>query len=619
MRGQPVSDSRAVIQAHQERVLVTRGRFIAWLTIAGFLLLWGFSASRLFESAGAPAPLVNSIELCILLAAVTQVHRPWCRRHIVGLSAAICAQLAIFLALYGLWTRDLGVLSLRLSTLTLVTAAILPWGITAQSVVVGTSTLAFAFVLWSVNGTLDHPSTIQIVVQFACSLPIALWLKQAHADLATESAWRHTAETALRQATESAKVAVWTSDLRTLKVRFASGWKRLLGRDEGEITLARLWDLVHPDDRTRATAAVQEHLQRRAGAYETEQRMLHADGSYRWVLSRGIVSYDAEGVAYRLLGADIDITERKQLEEALRCSEEKYRQLVEDIGEIIYTLDVTGTVNYISPVAESVYGFANDEVVGRPFTDFLPAEDVPALRQGFFDALSGKPYVQDHRLLTKAGDIRWVRNSTRVVIEDAQATGLCGVLTDVTDRRRIEQELRALTEELDARVIERTRQLSEALDQRKRAQERANALLQITTRIAGTLDRDVLLDEVQRRVAEVLPCDAAVTLLLDPTGETLRVASHHGVQPNWHAAVSALEFPLVHRFGEGVASGEPLVINDFSNPGVLAELAAQVPIGALAAVTLRVRGQYFGRLCAARGQSGAPFSAADVEILSGIA
>ena len=739
MKARLFSNSRAVIRAHQERVIIERGRVCLWATIAGGLVLWVLNASGLFTHAALSVPFFNGVELCILTVPLTQLHRPWYRRHVLGLSVALCVQLVAFIALYGLWTGDLWILSLRLTTLSVVTAALLPWGVVAQGVVMAASSLAFASVHWSLNGTLDHPATIPTLVLFAFSLLMASWVEQAQADLACESERRQTAESALRQANEGAKIAVWSSDLRTLKVRFASGWKRLLGRDANEIPLLDLWGLIHPEDRARSTAAMQDHLQRRASAFETEQRMLHADGSYRWVLSRGVVVYDAAGEPYGLLGADIDITERKELEEALRRSEDNYRQLVEDIGETIYALDGTGTVTYVSPAVESTYGYTPAEIVGRPFTDFVPERDVPALRQFLFGVLSGEPpYTQEHQVVAKSGDIRWVHDSTRAVVEGAGGRSLRGVLVDLTDRRRIEQELQELTNELDMRVIERTRKLSEALNQlrqqdaalqaapdavaisddlgrirwinpaftrltgydlaevtghthhipdslkhdetffqtfyeqvrervsagesyrteivnrrkdgslftaelviaavrdahgaitnyvtiqhdiseRKRAEKRTAVLLQITTEIAGTLDPHALLDGVHRRVAEVLPCDAVVTLLFDPVREVLRIADDYGIQPDWRAALSALEFPLDGRFGEDIARGQPLVINDFGRPGALAEFAAQVPIGALTAVTLRVHGEYFGRLCAARRQGGAPFTAADADLLSGIA
>ncbi len=733
-----VSSSRAVIRAHQERVLIERGRLFLWALIAVVVGAWGLNASGLVRHAALSVPFLNSIALCVLMVAVTQLRRPWYRRHVLGLSVAFCVQLIALVALYGLWTGDLWMLSLRLTALSLVMAAVFPWGVAAQGVVVAASSLGFASVHWSLNATLDQPSTIPTLVLFASSLVIAFWVNQAHADIATEIERRQTAEGVLRRATEVTKIAVWDSDLRTRKVRLVSGWDRLLGRYENEITLVELLDLVHVDDRAKTTVSLQEHLQGRKSTHDIEHRILHADGWYRWVLSRGVVSYDAEGQPSSLLGADIDITERKQLEEALRHSEEKYRQLVEDIGETIYALDAAGTVTYVSPAVESTYGYAPAEIVGRPFTDFVPVGDVSVLRQVFFAVLAGElPHLQDHRIVAKSGDIRWVRNGSRAVVEGTQATGLRGVVTDLTDRQRIEQELQELTNELDMRVIERTRKLSEALNQlrlqdaalqsapdavaisddqgriqwinpafrrltgysladvaghthhildskhdetffqtfyeqlrktvsageayrteivnrrkdgslftaelviaavrnahgvithyitiqhdiseRKRAEERTAVLLQITTQIAGTLDPHALLDAVQRRVAEVLPCDAVVTLLLNPARQVLSVASHYGIHPDWRAALSALEFPLDGRFGQDVARGQPLVINDFGPPGALAEFAAQVPIRALAAVTLRVRSRFFGRLCAARLQGGAPFTTADADLLSGIA
>ena len=178
-------------------------------------MLWGLSASGLVTHAAQMLPFPNSIELCVLVVALTQLHRPWYRRHVLGLSVAFSVQLVAFIALYGLWTGDLWMLSLRLTTLSLVTAAVLPWGVAMQGVVMAASSLAFAFVHWSLNGTLDHPSTIPTLVLFALSLPIAFWLKQAHADIASEIERRQTAEGVLRDATEGAKVAVWDSDVRT--------------------------------------------------------------------------------------------------------------------------------------------------------------------------------------------------------------------------------------------------------------------------------------------------------------------------------------------------------------------------------------------------------------------
>jgi PAS domain S-box-containing protein len=76
---------------------------------------------------------------------------------------------------------------------------------------------------------------------------------------------------------------------------FMSGWDRLLGRHEDEITLVDLLDLVHVDDRAKTAVAAQEHLQGRKSTHDIKHRILHADGSYRWVLSRSVMTCDAQG------------------------------------------------------------------------------------------------------------------------------------------------------------------------------------------------------------------------------------------------------------------------------------------------------------------------------------
>jgi PAS domain S-box-containing protein len=453
------SGSRAVIRAHQERVLIERWRLFIWGMIAVVVGLWGLKASGLVTHATSEVPFLNSIELCVLIVALTQLRRPWCRRHVLGLLVAFSVQIVAFLALYGLWTGDLWLVSVWLGTLSLVTAAVFPWGVAAQGVVVAASSLGFASVHWSLNGTLDDPLTIRTLVQFALSLLIAFWLKQAHADIATEIERRQTAESGLQQATASAKVAVWDADLRTLKVHFASGWNRLLGRDANELMLADLWDLVHPEDRARTTSAMQEHLQGRASAYETEQRMLHADGSYRWVLSRGVVAYGAEGQPNRLLGADIDITDRKRLEEALqdiearkhvekvlRESEERYRGHFEQAAIGIAFAGLDGRYLRVNQRLCDIVGYTEPELCTRRFQDITHPGDLDRDLSAMRDMLDGK--IQTHsiekRYFRKDGSIVWVDLAVSLIRDPSgHPKYFVSVVEDIDARKRAEEALRA--------------------------------------------------------------------------------------------------------------------------------------------------------------------------------
>ncbi len=451
-----VTNFRVAIRAHQEDVLIARGRLIGWLTIVGILVLWALGASHPLASTGSPLPLLNIVELCILTVAVAQLHRAQRPRHIVGVATAMGVQMAAFLALYGLWTGNLWLLALRLTTLNLVTAVVLPWGIAMQAIVMATSTVAFALVHWSLNGTVDHPSTIPTLILFVFSLPMAAWLNQADADRATEIERRRTAESVLRHATESAEVAVWDADLRTLTARLISGWERLLGRKENEIALAALFDLVHADDRATTTAALTEHLQGRASTYEVEQRMLHADGSYRWVLSRGVAALDAAGQPYRMLGAAIDITDRKHLEaalqniearkhveEMLRESEERFRGTFEQAAVGISHVALDGHWLRVNRRLCDIVGYTEQELWVRTFQELTHPDDLDRDLGYMRDMLDGKlqTYSMEKRYFRKDGSIVWIDLTVSLVREPSgRPKYFIGVVQDIEARKRAERE-----------------------------------------------------------------------------------------------------------------------------------------------------------------------------------
>lgn len=162
--------------------------------------------------------------------------------------------------------------------------------------------------------------------------------------------------------------------------------------------------------------------------------------------------YDADlsiGVMRDMLGNPIgfvaivrDVTERMQAEEALRESEAKYRDLVENISDVIYSVDASGAITYISPVIESVLGYTPSELSGNSFADFMYQEDFQSAIEGFMNTLSGNTTTGEFRVVTKSGEMRWVRSSNHPIFEGDRVIGVTGVLIDITERRWAEQELR---------------------------------------------------------------------------------------------------------------------------------------------------------------------------------
>ncbi|MFN8464553.1 MAG: PAS domain-containing protein [Caldilineaceae bacterium] len=127
------------------------------------------------------------------------------------------------------------------------------------------------------------------------------------------------AQRALHQAVEAANIGLWNVDLRTSRVHYSLEWKQQLGYEDGEIgdTLDEWACRLHPDDREKARDLALAFMAAPWPSYAQEFRLQHKDGSYRWILARGTVDYDADGKPAHALGVHIDITEKKLAAETM--------------------------------------------------------------------------------------------------------------------------------------------------------------------------------------------------------------------------------------------------------------------------------------------------------------
>ncbi len=140
-----------------------------------------------------------------------------------------------------------------------------------------------------------------------------------------------------------------------------------------------------------------------------------------------------------------EMAEHKLAQEALRKSEEKYRLLLENISDVVFSVDTTGRFTYISPVIEQIAGYKPEEVVGKHFSFFVDQNDIQMMMTDVAKLFSGEARApREFRAVDKNGSVHHVRTSGRLAVEDGQVVGITGLMIDVTERIRIEEERRRL-------------------------------------------------------------------------------------------------------------------------------------------------------------------------------
>lgn len=214
-----------------------------------------------------------------------------------------------------------------------------------------------------------------------------------------------------------------------------------------------LWyRMVHEEDRAAVTAQAEAVLATGKAA-PLEHRIVHRDGSVRWVRNTPVPRLDEQG---RLVGYDgliSDITARKQVELALRESEEKYRCLVEASTDAIFLESLDGRVLDCNAAACRMFGYAKEELVGLGVADLVP-EDVRPTLAALAETLraSGGVFLES-RNVRKGGEVFPCEVNTQVVSVGGEPRVIAFV-RDLSESRRRDREISRLAAELQRRNAE---------------------------------------------------------------------------------------------------------------------------------------------------------------------
>jgi len=144
-----------------------------------------------------------------------------------------------------------------------------------------------------------------------------------------------------------------------------------------------------------------------------------------------------------------DITDKKRAEQIVRNNENKFREIVENANEVLFTSDRDGIFNYISPSCEMITGFSPEELNNKHFKDFIYQEDHIKIEKDFgYIIKTGENIFKHYRIKHKSGDIKWIQASCSPVKIGQRIIGVQGIIADITEQKQSEDKKKKLENQL---------------------------------------------------------------------------------------------------------------------------------------------------------------------------
>ncbi|MHC0066219.1 PAS domain-containing protein [Nostoc sp. UIC 10890] len=342
---------------------------------------------------------------------------------------------------------------------------------------------------------------------------------QAVANVLATAIERQRVEDALRESEERCQLAVqgnndgiWDWNVKNNQVFFSTRWKEMLGYAEDEISnhVDEWATRVHPDDIGFVRQAIADHFAKITPFFISEHRVRCKDDTYKWVLDRGQAVWDEDGNVVRMTSCHTDITERKQAEEQLRQSEERFQIVARASNDLLWDWDLLTDEVWWNQALQTLFGYSVEQITLNVYWwyEHIHPDDRQRIASETMALIdSGRTlWLNEYRFRRGNGSYAYVFDRGYVIHDKTgKPVRMIGAMMDISERQAAQRD--------------RNRAQAELERQNMRSQLFAN----ITLKIRQSLQIDEILQTSVIEVQKLLLADRVLILRLQPDGSFMAV------------------------------------------------------------------------------------------------
>lgn len=433
--------------------------------------------------------------------------------------------------------------------------------------------LSLAWVLFAAEpvGRLPAAAAALFRVAFIAGLSALVYVIVYHGQQQVEAA--HLREMTYRQITELMGDFAYVIDVSpTGETRI--NWANfdvlaaLTGRDADDLKQGRSWrNLVHPDD----LAAYEQRfaLLLQGQPFEGEFRVLDRHGRTHWIHDRARPVWDVGRThVTTIYGSSHEVTERKDADLKLAASEQRWRQLADNMLDLVSEIDIAGRYTYASPSHQTLLGYLPAELIGRSVFEYVHPDDLPLAEAAYQSALQRNSGGRlEMRYRHQRGHYVWIETIGNLLFDaQGQVMGALFASRDVTARKQAEAALSSYA-------------------------RRMSALYSAALAIGTQPDLPALLNTIIDNACQLLEAEMGGLYLIDDSGEWLQLVANR--PPEYRN--------MRLRLGQGLAgraaqSGQAFAVPDYKHWPGRAEVYDHQQLGRVLAVPLRLGDRIIGAL-----------------------